>query len=165
MCAAGSRPAQVALSRRHKHNVNVGVAVVSGVGAAVLLTGERMHVGSVGHGVRLARVDPFAVILLAGVGAFAVWAWALARTSARRRADPPGLRSARQITDADAALESEDLEQLLAATNVRRLARGLPARTADDVAGELADAAGSRAASGALLPGARSAQRPPEAGD
>lgn len=78
-------------------------------------------------------MDPFAIVLLVGLGGLALWAWRSDRSPRGHRTDPLGLRSARQITEQREALEEEDLEQLLEATNARRRGRGLPERTRGDV--------------------------------
>jgi hypothetical protein len=90
-------------------------------------------------------VDPFAIVLLVGLGCLVLWVWMLGRSSHRRGLDQIGLRSARQITEDRAALEAEDLAQMLAVHNARRRRRGeaevtvadLEARVAQDVGEQL----------------------------
>jgi hypothetical protein len=90
-------------------------------------------------------VDPFAIVLLVGLGCLVLWVWMLDRSSHRRGLDQIGLRSARQITEDREALEAEDLAQMLAAHNARRRRRGeaevtvadLEARVAQDVGEQL----------------------------
>ena len=69
-------------------------------------------------------MDPFALVLLAGFAALIFWIWLLGKYSERTGLERLGLRSARQITETREQLEAEDLEQMLAAHNVRRRARG-----------------------------------------
>ena len=47
--------------------------------------------------------------------------------------EPFGLQSAREIVEHREALEAEDLDQMVAAHNARRRARGEPEVTADEV--------------------------------
>lgn len=85
-------------------------------------------------------MDPFALVLLAGLAAIVVLVWLLGRLSG---AEPPGLRSAREISETRERLEAEDLEQMLAAYNGRRRVRGQSVLTVEDlehrVAEDLAD--------------------------
>lgn len=64
------------------------------------------------------------------------------RARPRRGEGPLGLRSAREIVSEREALEAEDLAQLLAVTNARRRARGLPERTDDDALREFSGRSG-----------------------
>jgi hypothetical protein len=94
-------------------------------------------------------VDALLILVLGGLVAVGLWTW-LARRDAprdagpRRGGGPPGLRSARDVAEGQAALEAEDLAQLLAATNARRRARGLPERTREQLGVEF----GARASRG-----------------
>jgi len=69
-------------------------------------------------------VDPFAIVILAGLAALVLWAWILGRANQRSGMEPFGLRSARQIVEDREAAEAEDLEQMLEAHNARRRRRG-----------------------------------------
>jgi hypothetical protein len=69
-------------------------------------------------------VDPFALVLLAGFAALILWIWLLGRHSPGSGLEQLGLRSAREITETREQLEAEDLDQMLAAHNARRRARG-----------------------------------------
>jgi hypothetical protein len=69
-------------------------------------------------------VDPFAIVLLVGLAGLVVWVWVLGRSNRDRGMEPMGLRSARQITEDQQALEAEDLAQMLEAHNLRRRRRG-----------------------------------------
>ena len=76
-----------------------------------------------------AAVDPFAVIILSGVVVLVVSVWLLGRFYPGSGLEQVGLRSARQIVETREELEAEDLQQMLAATNERRRARGEAAIT------------------------------------
>jgi hypothetical protein len=69
-------------------------------------------------------VDPFAIVLLAGFVGLVLWVWLLGRHYPGSGLEQLGLRSAREITETREALDAEDLEQMLAAHNARRRARG-----------------------------------------
>jgi hypothetical protein len=69
-------------------------------------------------------VDPFALVLLGGLAAMILWIWLLGKHTPGSGLEQLGLRSAREITETREALEAEDLEQMLAAHNARRRARG-----------------------------------------
>jgi hypothetical protein len=69
-------------------------------------------------------VDPFALVLLAGLAILVLWVWILGRANQGRSMEPFGLRSARQITEDREGLEAEDLAQMLEAHNERRRRRG-----------------------------------------
>lgn len=75
-------------------------------------------------GVQFHAMDPFAVIILSGVVIVVVSVWLLGRFYPGSGLEQVGLRSAREITETREALEAEDLEQMLAAHNARRRARG-----------------------------------------
>jgi hypothetical protein len=74
-------------------------------------------------------VDPFALVLLAGFGALILWVWILGKYYPGSGLEQLGIRSAREISETREQLEAEDLEQMLAASNARRRARGEPERT------------------------------------
>jgi hypothetical protein len=74
-------------------------------------------------------VDAFVIVLLGGAVAVAVAVWLLGRYYPGSGTDQLGLRSAREITETREALDAEDLEQMLAAHNARRRARGEPELT------------------------------------
>jgi hypothetical protein len=69
-------------------------------------------------------VDPFAIVLLVGLGGLVLWVWMLGRSNHARGLERMGLRSAREITEDREALEAEDLVQMLEAHNARRRRRG-----------------------------------------
>jgi hypothetical protein len=69
-------------------------------------------------------VDPFAVVILSGIGAVVLAVYLLGRFYPGSGMEQLGLRSAREISETRESLEAEDLEQMLAAHNARRRARG-----------------------------------------
>ena len=75
-------------------------------------------------------VDSFVLVLLGGVVALGLWMWLLARHYPGNGLDQVGLKSAREITERREALEAEDLDQMIAAHNARRRAKGEPEVTA-----------------------------------
>jgi hypothetical protein len=77
-------------------------------------------------------VDPFALVLLGGVLAVALFVWLVGKYYPGSGLDQLGLKSAREIVETSEALEAEDLEQMLAAHNSRRRARGEPEVSAAD---------------------------------
>jgi len=74
-------------------------------------------------------VDPFAVIILSGIVVVVVSVWLLGRYYPGSGLEQLGLRSAREIVQTREELEAEDLQQMLAAHNARRRARGEPELT------------------------------------
>jgi hypothetical protein len=75
-------------------------------------------------------VDAFAFVLLGGLVALGLWMWLLGRHYPGGGLDQVGLKSAREISETREALEAEDLDQMIAARNARRRARGEPEVTA-----------------------------------
>jgi len=71
-------------------------------------------------------VDPFAVVIFSGIAVVVVSVWLLGRYYPGSGLEQVGLKSAREISETREALEAEDLEQMLAAHNARRRARGEP---------------------------------------
>jgi hypothetical protein len=69
-------------------------------------------------------VDPFAVIIICGIAAVILAVWLVGRFYPGSGMEQIGLRSAREISETREALEAEDLQQMLAAHNARRRARG-----------------------------------------
>ena len=69
-------------------------------------------------------MDPFALVLLGGLGAVILWVWVLGKYYPGSGLEQVGLKSAREISETREALEAEDLDQMLAAHNRRRRARG-----------------------------------------
>jgi hypothetical protein len=83
-------------------------------------------------------MDPFAAVLLFGILAFVVVVWLLGRFYPGSGLEQLGLRSAREITETRERLEAEDLDQMLAARNRRRAARGEREVSAEELEHELA---------------------------
>jgi hypothetical protein len=84
-----------------------------------------MAVSRTRRGVRLhGAVDPFAVVILSGIAAVVLSVYLLGRFYPGNGMEQLGLRSAREISESREALEAEDLDQMLAAHNARRRARG-----------------------------------------
>lgn len=81
-------------------------------------------------------MDPLAVILIAGFAALVIWVLVLAKFSGRGL-EALDWKSPREVTEARDALEAEDLDQMLAAHNERRRARGEAEVTADEVEGRV----------------------------
>lgn len=69
-------------------------------------------------------MDPFAVVILSGIGAVVLAVYLLGRFYPGSGMEQLGLRSGREISETRESLEAEDLEQMLAAHNARRRARG-----------------------------------------
>ena len=86
-------------------------------------------------------MDPFAAVILSGIVIVVGAVWLLGRFYPGSGLDQLGWRTAREVTETREALEAEDLEQMLAAHNARRRARGqAEVSTADlelQVAGEI----------------------------
>jgi hypothetical protein len=78
-------------------------------------------------------VDSFALVLLGGLVALGLWMWLLAKHYPGSGLEQLGLKSAREITETREALEAEDLDQMIAAHNARRRAKGEQEVTAADV--------------------------------
>lgn len=78
-------------------------------------------------------MDPFAVVILSGIVVVVLSVWLLGRYYPGSGLEQVGLRSAREIAETREALEAEDLDQMLAAHNVRRRGRGEAELTAMDL--------------------------------
>ncbi len=63
-------------------------------------------------------------MLLGGLAALVLWIWLLGKYYPGSGLEQLGLKSAREISETREALEAEDLDQMLAAHNARRRARG-----------------------------------------
>ena len=73
------------------------------------------------------------LVLVGGVVAVAVAVWLLGSYYPGSGAEALGLRTSREITETREALEAEDLDQMLAAHNARRRARGEPELSVDEL--------------------------------
>ena len=78
-------------------------------------------------------MDPFAVVILSGIAAVVLAVYLLGRFYPGSGMEQIGLRSAREISETRESLEAEDLEQMLAAHNARRRARGEAEISATDL--------------------------------
>jgi len=77
-------------------------------------------------------VDPFTVVVVGGLIAVGVVFWLLGSYYPGSGLEQVGLRSARELAERREELEAEDLDQMLAAHNERRRARGEPEVSADE---------------------------------
>jgi hypothetical protein len=78
-------------------------------------------------------MDPFTVVVIGGLVAIGAVFWLLGTYYPGSGLDQIGQRSAREVTERREALEAEDLDQMLAAHNERRRARGESELSADEV--------------------------------
>ncbi len=78
-------------------------------------------------------MDPFTVVVVGGLLVLGVVFWLLGRYYPGSGLEQVGLRSARELVERREALEAEDLDQMLAAHNARRRARGEAEVTAGEV--------------------------------
>jgi hypothetical protein len=78
-------------------------------------------------------VDAFALVLLGGLAALVLWIWLLGKYFPGSGLEQVGLRSAREISETREELEAEDLNQMLAAHNARRRARGEREMSVEDL--------------------------------
>jgi hypothetical protein len=78
-------------------------------------------------------MDPFTVVVVVGLLVLGVVFWLLGRYYPGSGLEQVGLGSARELVERREALEAEDLDQMLAAHNARRRARGEAEVTAGEV--------------------------------
>ncbi len=78
-------------------------------------------------------VDPFTVVVIAGLVALGVVFWLLGSYYPGSGLEQVGQRSAREVIERREELEAEDLDQMMAAHNERRRERGHEEVTADEV--------------------------------
>jgi hypothetical protein len=78
-------------------------------------------------------VDPFITVVVAGLAVLVLVLWLLGRYYPGSGLEQLGLKSARELVDRREALEAEDLDQIVAAHNARKRARGEPEVNADEV--------------------------------
>jgi hypothetical protein len=69
-------------------------------------------------------VDPFTLVVVGGLAALVLVFWIIGRYYPGSGLEQLGLQSARELHERREALEAEDLDQMLAAHNERRRARG-----------------------------------------
>jgi len=78
-------------------------------------------------------VDPFTGVVIGGLVAVGLVFWLLGRYYPGSGLEQVGLRSARELAERREELDAEDLDQMLAAHNERRRARGEAEVTADEL--------------------------------
>lgn len=78
-------------------------------------------------------MSAFTIVVLAGLVLVIFFVVVLGKASEGGSLDQFGLRSAREITETQEALDAEDLDQMLAAHNARRRRRGEPELSVEDV--------------------------------
>jgi hypothetical protein len=78
-------------------------------------------------------VDSFTVVVVGGLAAVVAVLWLLGKYYPGSGLEQLGLKSARELGERREALEAEDLDQMVAAHNARRRARGEPEVSADEV--------------------------------
>jgi hypothetical protein len=78
-------------------------------------------------------VDPFTVVVVGGLVAIGVVFWLLGTYYPGTGLEQIGQKSARELAERREALAAEDLDQMLAAHNERRRARGESELTAEQV--------------------------------
>lgn len=78
-------------------------------------------------------MDPFAVVILSGLVVTVVAVYLVGHFYPGSGLNEIGMRSAREITESREEMEAQDLDQMLAAHNARRRARGLDEVTAGQV--------------------------------
>ena len=78
-------------------------------------------------------MDPFAVVVLCGLVVMVLAVYLVGRFYPGSGLNEIGMKTARQITETREQLEAEDLDQMLAAHNARRRARGQAEVTAGDL--------------------------------
>jgi hypothetical protein len=69
-------------------------------------------------------VDPFAVVIICGIAAVVLAVVLIGHFYPGSGMEQLGMKTAREISETREALEAEDLQQMLAAHNARRRARG-----------------------------------------
>ena len=78
-------------------------------------------------------MDSFTVVVVGGLAAILLVFWIIGRYYPGSGIEQLGLRSARELQERREALDAEDLDQMLAAHNERRRARGEPEISADEL--------------------------------
>jgi hypothetical protein len=79
------------------------------------------------------RVDPFTLVVVAGLGVVVLALWLLGRYYPGSGLEQLGLKSDRELTERREELEADDLDQMLRAHNARKRARGEPEVTAEQL--------------------------------
>lgn len=78
-------------------------------------------------------MDPFTLVVAGGLAVLVLVFWLLGKYYPGSGLEQLGLKSARELTERREELEAEDLDQLLAAHNERKRARGEPEVTAEEL--------------------------------
>jgi len=78
-------------------------------------------------------VDPFTLVVVGGLAALVLVFWIIGRYYPGSGLEQLGLQSARELHERREALDAEDLDQMLAAHNERRRARGEAEISADEL--------------------------------
>ena len=78
-------------------------------------------------------MDSFTVVVVGGLAALLLVFWIIGRYYPGSGIEQLGLRSARELQERREALDAEDLDQMLAAHNERRRARGEREISADEL--------------------------------
>ncbi len=78
-------------------------------------------------------MDSFTLVVVGGLAALLLVFWIIGRYFPGSGLEQLGLQSARQLHEQREALDAEDLDQMLAAHNERRRARGEPEISADEL--------------------------------
>lgn len=73
------------------------------------------------------------VVLFGGLAVLVAVVWLLGRLYPGSGLEQLGMRTAREISETREALEAQDLDQMVAARNARRRARGEPEVTAEEI--------------------------------
>ncbi len=78
-------------------------------------------------------MDPFTLVVVGGLAALVLVFWIIGRYYPGSGLEQLGLQSARELHEQREALDAEDLDQMLAAHNERRRARGEAEISADEL--------------------------------
>ncbi|HUA06382.1 MAG TPA: hypothetical protein VMB27_20920 [Solirubrobacteraceae bacterium] len=78
-------------------------------------------------------MDPFTLVVVGGLAALVLVFWIIGRYYPGSGLEQLGLQSARELHERREALDAEDLDQMLAAHNERRRARGEAEISADEL--------------------------------
>jgi hypothetical protein len=82
-------------------------------------------------------VDPFTPVVVGGLAVLVLVFWLLGRYYPGSGLEQLGLQSARELAQRREALDAEDLDQMLAAHNARKRARGEAEVSAEEVEAEV----------------------------
>lgn len=82
-------------------------------------------------------MDPFTLVVVGGLAVLMLVFWLLGRYYPGSGLEQLGLQSARELAERREELEAEDLDQMLAAHNARKRARGEAEVSAEEVEAEV----------------------------